>query len=98
MHPEDVLIHPAVRLGDSERRSCFTNGFPSLDSAISSEWIARLHAATRDVIERSRAITESNGACVLEEGHSAETPPAASPDEPRSAPCPGPDVLRATSW
>ena len=74
MHPEDILTHPAARLSDSERRSYFTNGYLALDGAISPGWIVRLRAATHDVIARSREITESGDAYVLEEGHSAESP------------------------
>ena len=74
MHPEDVLTHPATRLGDSERRSYFTNGYLALDSAISPQWITRLRDATREIVERSGAVTRNDGAYVIEDGHSAESP------------------------
>ena len=74
MHPEDVLTHPATRLGDSERRAYFTNGHLALDGAIPPQWIARLRDATREIVERSRTVTRNDGAYVLEDGHSAESP------------------------
>ena len=73
MHPEDVLTHPTERLSDAERRFYFTNGYLAVDDAISPDWIARLRAATDEMVERSRDVTE-DGAFVLEEGHSAGTP------------------------
>ena len=73
MHPEDVLAHTPIRLSDAERRFYFTNGYLAVDGAISPGWIARLRAATEEIVERSREVTE-NGAYVLEEGHCAETP------------------------
>ena len=73
MHPEDVLNHPAARLGDVERRSCFTNGYLALDGAISPSWISRLRDATREIVERSRAIARNDGAYVLEDRHGADS-------------------------
>src|SRR5690606_35720756 len=37
-------------------------------------WLERLRAATQDLIERSRGLTQSDKTFVLEEGHSAENP------------------------
>ena len=74
MAPEDVLSHPALRLSEAERRAYFTDGYLARAGAISPGWIARLRAATRDVVERSREVTESNDACVLEDGHGPDSP------------------------
>lgn len=74
MHPQDVLAHSALRLTETERRSYFADGYLALDGAISMEWIVRLRAATRDVVERSREVAESDDAYVLEEGHGPDAP------------------------
>lgn len=74
MAPEDVLSHPALRLSEAERRAYFTDGYLARAGAVSPGWIARLRAATRDVVERSREVTESNDAYVLEDGHGPDSP------------------------
>ena len=63
MLPEDILSNAPVRLCEAERRHYFDKGYVAVDSAISSEWIERLRAATAELLEASRAETESRYAC-----------------------------------
>ena len=74
MKPQDVMQHPLNVLSDAERRSFFHNGFLVLPDYVPEAWLARLRAATRELLERSRSVTQSDGIFVLEEGHCAADP------------------------
>ena len=74
MKPQDVLKHPANVLSEAQRRSFFTDGFLVLADYVPAPWLARLRQATAELLDRSRAVSQSDGIYVLEEGHSADNP------------------------
>ena len=74
MTPEDVLAIPPNVLTDKQRQSYFENGYLLLESVISDSWIEPLRAATSEMIDESRSITESDQKWDLEEGHSEDDP------------------------
>jgi ectoine hydroxylase-related dioxygenase (phytanoyl-CoA dioxygenase family) len=74
MTPEAVLsIAPKV-LTQRQRESYFETGYLLLEKVIPAAWLERLRATTDEMIEESRALTESDAVWDLEEGHSRETP------------------------
>ena len=74
MKPQDVLAHPSHVLTDDQRRRFFDDGFLVLPDYVSQPWLERLRAATAELLDRSRAVTQSDAVYVLEEGHSADEP------------------------
>ncbi|HXH05976.1 MAG TPA: phytanoyl-CoA dioxygenase family protein [Vicinamibacterales bacterium] len=74
MRPEDILSHPARVLTRAQREAYFRDGFVVVPGAVGGEWLARLRQATEEMIERSRALTASDDAFILEEGHTAASP------------------------
>jgi ectoine hydroxylase len=74
MKPEDVLAHPALVLTDAQRTAYFADGFLILPDYVPQAWLARLRAATQEMLERSRSVAQSDGVFVLEEGHGPDTP------------------------
>jgi ectoine hydroxylase len=74
MKPEDVLMHPALVLTEAQRTAYFTDGFLVLPDYVPQAWLARLRAATQEMLERSRSVAQSDGVFVLEEGHGPDTP------------------------
>lgn len=74
MTPEEVLsIEPKV-LTQRQRESYFAEGYLLVERAISEDWLARLRAATDEMIEESRTIAKSDAVWDLEAGHSAKSP------------------------
>ncbi|MCW5734626.1 MAG: phytanoyl-CoA dioxygenase family protein [Enhydrobacter sp.] len=74
MTPEQILEQPARVLSQSQRERYFTEGFLVLEKIIPDDWLARLRAATEELVERSRAVTGNDEVWDLEPGHSAEAP------------------------
>jgi ectoine hydroxylase len=74
MKPQDVLKHPANVLSEPQRRDFFDKGFVVLPNYVPEAWLARLRAAMAELLDRSRAVSETNSTYVLEEGHSAAEP------------------------
>lgn len=74
MKPQDVLKHPALVLSEAQRRAFFDDGFLVLPDYVPAPWLDRLRAAMAELLERSRAIRQSDGIYVLEEGHSEKEP------------------------
>lgn len=74
MLTEDVLAHPARTLTEDQRRYYFENGAVRVTGFVSDDWLARLRAASDEMIERSRRLSENDGAFILEDGHSAHSP------------------------
>lgn len=74
MKPEDVLAHPALVLSEAQRTAYFADGFLVLPDYVPQAWLARLRAATQEMLERSRSVAQSDGVFVLEEGHGPDTP------------------------
>ncbi|WP_193181792.1 phytanoyl-CoA dioxygenase family protein [Nisaea sediminum] len=50
------------------------NGYLMVEDAVTTEQLEKLRAITYDLIEKSRAVTESGDVYDLDEGHSAERP------------------------
>ena len=74
MKPQDVLEHPANVLTDAQRQQFFDKGFVALPDYVPERWLMRLRAAMAELLDRSRAKTQTDSIYVLEEGHSAERP------------------------
>jgi ectoine hydroxylase len=74
MQPEQVLKHPANVLTEAQRTAYFGDGYLVLPGYVPAAWLARLRAATSELLERSRGVARSNDVFVLEEGHSEANP------------------------
>lgn len=74
MTPAEVLSHEPIVLTQSQRRFYFENGYLLLENLISQEWIERLLEATAQMVERSRALSQSDAVFDLEPEHTAATP------------------------
>ena len=74
MTPEQVLAIPPKVLTRAQRESYFSEGYLYLERAISDEWIARLRAATEELVERSRKVTQSDTIFDLEPKHRPDAP------------------------
>jgi len=74
MLQEQVLKHASLVLSDEQRRAFFTQGYLVLPDYVPAAWLDRLRAGLQELLERSRSLTESDKAFVLEAGHSAATP------------------------
>lgn len=74
MTPEQVLALPSRILTQAQRESYFENGYILLEKAVSAEWLAKLCAASDEMVERSRKIIQSDSVFDLEHGHSAHNP------------------------
>jgi ectoine hydroxylase-related dioxygenase (phytanoyl-CoA dioxygenase family) len=74
MTPEQVLLQPPRVLSQAQREFYFNEGYLLLPAILPVEWVARLRAATDDLVERSRKVTASDAVWDLEPGHSAGAP------------------------
>ena len=74
MTPEQVLAIPPKVLTQIQREQYFSEGYLYLERAISDEWIARLRAATEELVERSRKVTQSDAIFDLEPKHRPDAP------------------------
>lgn len=74
MLKHDVLKHPTNVLTNAQRDQFFEEGAVVVEGAIPETWLKRLRAASDEIIERSRAVSESDGQYILEPGHSATSP------------------------
>ena len=74
MTPEEILSHPAQVLSEEQRRSYFDNGYLLVESIVSEEWVERLLAVTREMVDRSRDLEQSDAIFDLEPGHTADEP------------------------
>lgn len=74
MTPEQVLSHPPRVLTREQREFYFANGYLLLERIIPEEWLARLRAATDEMVERSRAIAKSDAIFDLEPDHRPDAP------------------------
>jgi ectoine hydroxylase-related dioxygenase (phytanoyl-CoA dioxygenase family) len=61
-------------LTETQRASYFEKGYLVLQDYVPARWLPKLRTAMADLVERSRAVTQSDGVFVLEEGHSAANP------------------------
>ena len=72
MTPDQVLsIKPRV-LTQSQREFYFNEGYILLERVIGDDWIAKLRAATEEMVERSRKVSVSDKVFDLEPGHTPD--------------------------
>jgi ectoine hydroxylase-related dioxygenase (phytanoyl-CoA dioxygenase family) len=74
MTPEQVLAVKPKILRQPQRERYFEDGFLLVERAIGEDWLARLRAATEELVERSRRVTQSDTVFDLEPGHRPEAP------------------------
>ncbi len=74
MTPEQILEFPPRILTQQQREFFFANGYLVLERVLDDKWIARLRAATDEMIERSRAVSQSDAIFDLEPGHTHDHP------------------------
>jgi ectoine hydroxylase-related dioxygenase (phytanoyl-CoA dioxygenase family) len=74
MTPEQILAIPPKVLTQAQREFYFAEGYLLLERAIDETWLARLRAATDELVERSRAVTQADAVFDLEPRHSASAP------------------------
>jgi ectoine hydroxylase-related dioxygenase (phytanoyl-CoA dioxygenase family) len=74
MTPEQVLSLKPNVLTQEQREFYFANGYLLLERIIPEEWLARLRAATDEMVERSRAYTKSDAIFDLEPDHRPDAP------------------------
>lgn len=74
MTPEQVLDIPPRVLSQSQREFYFTEGYLLLEKVIDDNWLAKLRAATDEMVERSRSISQSDKVFDLEPGHRPDAP------------------------
>ena len=74
MIADRVLEHPCNVLTQEQRLRFFRDGFLVLQDYVPTPWLDRLRAATADLIEQSRSVTETNKTFILDDAHSAESP------------------------
>jgi ectoine hydroxylase-related dioxygenase (phytanoyl-CoA dioxygenase family) len=74
MTPEQILDIPARVLTQAQREFYFTEGYILLERVIGEEWLAKLRAATDEMVERSRKVGKSDQVFDLEPDHRADAP------------------------
>jgi ectoine hydroxylase len=70
----DVLKYETTVISNQQREQFFEEGYLVVEGVIDDAWVARLHDAMDEMIERSRSFTESDKTFVLEEGHTPDNP------------------------
>jgi ectoine hydroxylase-related dioxygenase (phytanoyl-CoA dioxygenase family) len=90
MTPEQILAVPPRYLSQSQREAYFRDGYLLVERVIPDDWIARLRAATDDLVERSRKVTRSDKVFDLEPDH--------RPDAPRLRRVSSPDIHHPVFW
>ena len=74
MTPDQVLEREPKVLTQEQRLSYFENGYLLLEGLVSHDTVNELRAATEEIVERSRARSESDAVYDLEPGHAAGNP------------------------
>lgn len=74
MNPEQILKHPAKVISEAQRRSYFEDGFLLLERAIPQNLLERLRTASDELIDRSRAVTQSDKVFDIEPDHRPDAP------------------------
>ena len=78
MTPEQVLaIKPRI-LTQKQREFYFSNGYILLEKLLSDHWIERLRAATEEMVECSRKVTQSDATWDIDRAHTRRTSAAAA--------------------
>jgi len=74
MKPDSVLDHQPLVVSQAQRQFFFDHGYLALPGHVGDRWVSRLREAMAELIDRSRACSQSDEIFSLEEGHSAATP------------------------
>lgn len=74
MRTEEVLSHPCRVLTEAQRQAYFDDGAVLVEGAVRGSWLERLRAASAAAVDAARDLAESDGARILEDGHSTGTP------------------------
>ena len=74
MTPEQVLAIPPKVLTQAQREQYFSEGYLYVERAIDDDWIRKLRAATEELVERSRKVTQSDANFDLEPKHRPDAP------------------------
>ncbi len=74
MTPEEILSRPASFLTEEQRAAFFEDGYLCLEGVIAGEALSSIQSALADLVEKSRAFTETSLDCMLAPGHTAESP------------------------
>lgn len=90
MTPEQVLAFAPRVLTQSQREFYFHEGYVLLERIVPPDWLAKLRAATEEMIERSRAVTKTDKVFDLEPEH--------RPDAPRLRRVSNPEEQHPTFW
>ena len=71
---DEVLAHPCRALTEAQRRAYFDDGAVLVEGAVSAAQLEGLRAASAAAVEAARGLAQSDGARILEDGHSAQAP------------------------
>jgi len=74
MTPDEILSTPAKALSQDQRERYFEKGYLLVERAIEPEWLEALRRSVDALVERSRAVSQSDAVFDLETGHSADAP------------------------
>ena len=74
MKAEDILALDPLVLSQDQRESYFENGYILVERAVDQTWLDRLRATVDELVEETRAITQSDKKWDLEPDHSAAAP------------------------
>ena len=74
MIPADVLKHEPKILTAEQRRCYCDNGYLLVENAVPPEWVERLLAATDEMVDKSRALIDSDALFDLDPGPPADPP------------------------
>ena len=74
MRAEEVLSHPCRVLTEAQRRAYFDDGAVLVEGAVRGPWLERLRGASAAAVDAARDLAESDGARILEDGHSTGAP------------------------
>ena len=74
MTPDEILSHPARVLDRAQREAYFADGYVVVEKLIDDDWLERLRAVTREFVDRSRAVSESDDTFDLSPDHGPARP------------------------
>jgi Phytanoyl-CoA dioxygenase (PhyH) len=74
MTPEQVLKIPPRVLTQAQREHYFSEGYLLLPGVLDDAWVRTLRAATDELIDRSRGVTQNDAVWDLEPGHRPDAP------------------------
>jgi ectoine hydroxylase-related dioxygenase (phytanoyl-CoA dioxygenase family) len=74
MTPDEVRRVPLKVLTSEQREFYYENGYLHVTGLIPSDWLTKLRGALENIIEQSRALTETNNNFVLDPAHKKDAP------------------------